>query len=246
LAIYHPGRKRVIGGVPSPWPLRRYVKLRVRPRSVPRIGQCNGTWVIGAEKMGNKREEWGGNTTNKNGKTGNAQWAKQYGVREIQQNGLLTCQLVSGRPETSMRKIVRRGRGRLGRSIGLGIFSLRRGPRANWTVRRSPLKSLPSVIEEGVKGRNPTSDCTGTYEMLKICWLATTEYTCYRHHKGKISLPGTTSLASIASSYSMKPKPFMSLISVIFPEPWLLKCSSTSCLVTVKKTQRRRRAPSKG
>lgn len=61
--------------------------------------------------------------------------------------GLLTCQLVSGRPETSMRKIVRRGRGILGRSIGPGMFSLRRGPRANCTVRRSPLKSLPSATE---------------------------------------------------------------------------------------------------
>lgn len=45
--------------------------------------------------------------------------------------GLLTCQLVSGSPETNMRKIVRRGRGMFGRSIGPGRFSLRRGPRAN-------------------------------------------------------------------------------------------------------------------
>lgn len=36
----------------------------------------------------------------------------------------------------------------------------------------------------------------------------------------------------MASSYSMKPKPFISLISVILPDPWVLKCSSTSCLVT--------------
>ena len=35
------------------------------------------------------------------------------------------------------------------------------------------------------------------------------------------SSPGTTSLASNASSYSMKPKPFMSLISVMFPVPSL-------------------------
>lgn len=58
--------------------------------------------------------------------------------------GLLTCQLVSGRPEIIIRKIVRRGRGRFGRSVGAGKFSLRRGPLANCTVRRSPLKSLPS------------------------------------------------------------------------------------------------------
>lgn len=45
-------------------------------------------------------------------------------------------------------------------------------------------------------------------------------------------LPGTTSRASMASSYSMKPKPFISLISVILPDPWVLKCSSISCLVT--------------
>ena len=34
-----------------------------------------------------------------------------------------------------------------------------------------------------------------------------------------LCLPGTTSRASIASLYSMKPKPFMSLISVISPVP---------------------------
>jgi hypothetical protein len=45
-------------------------------------------------------------------------------------------------------------------------------------------------------------------------------------------IPGTTSRASMASSYSMKPKPFISLISVILPEPWVEKCSSISCLVT--------------
>jgi len=33
--------------------------------------------------------------------------------------------------------------------------------------------------------------------------------------------PGTTSLASMASSYSMKPKPFMSLISLMVPAPSL-------------------------
>src|SRR5271170_2033971 len=35
----------------------------------------------------------------------------------------------------------------------------------------------------------------------------------------------------MASSYSMKPNPFMSLISVILPVPCVLKWSSISCLV---------------
>ncbi len=46
-----------------------------------------------------------------------------------------------------------------------------------------------------------------------------------------MNLLGTMSLASSASSYSMKPKPFMSLTSVILPVPWLLKWSSMSCFV---------------
>lgn len=45
------------------------------------------------------------------------------------------------------------------------------------------------------------------------------------------SLPGTTSRASMASLYSMKPKPFMSLISVMSPVPWDAKWASTSALV---------------
>ena len=48
---------------------------------------------------------------------------------------------------------------------------------------------------------------------------------------GSGSLPGTTSRASMASLYSMKPKPFISLISVISPVPWVAKCASTSALV---------------
>ena len=68
------------------------------------------------------------------------------GYPERDRFGLLTCQLVSGRPEICIRNIVRRGRGRAGRSVGPGKFSLRRGPRANCTVSRSPLKSLPSVM----------------------------------------------------------------------------------------------------
>lgn len=46
-----------------------------------------------------------------------------------------------------------------------------------------------------------------------------------------VDLPGTTSLASMTSLYSMKPKPFMSLISVISPVPWVAKWASTSALV---------------
>lgn len=45
--------------------------------------------------------------------------------------GLLTCQLVSGRPEICIRNPVRRGRGTALRSGGPGKASLRRGPRAN-------------------------------------------------------------------------------------------------------------------
>ena len=37
----------------------------------------------------------------------------------------------------------------------------------------------------------------------------------------------------MSSSYSMKPKPFMSLISVISPVPWVAKWPSTSALVAV-------------
>jgi hypothetical protein len=37
----------------------------------------------------------------------------------------------------------------------------------------------------------------------------------------------------MASSYSMKPKPFMSLISLIVPVPWVAKWASTSALVAI-------------
>ena len=37
----------------------------------------------------------------------------------------------------------------------------------------------------------------------------------------------------MASLYSMNPKPFMSLISVISPVPWVAKWVSTSALVAV-------------
>lgn len=72
------------------------------------------------------------------------------------------------------------------------------------------------------------------------------------------SLPGTTSRASMASLYSMKPKPFLqiklasdqalrrerglayiNLISVISPVPWVLKWFSTSALVAVSESGQR-------
>lgn len=48
------------------------------------------------------------------------------------------------------------------------------------------------------------------------------------------SIPGTTSRASMASLYSMKPKPFINLISVISPVPWVEKWPSTSALVATQ------------
>ena len=47
-------------------------------------------------------------------------------------------------------------------------------------------------------------------------------------------IPGTTSLASMASPYSMKPNPFMSFTSVMVPVP-SLKCAMTSSLVTASR-----------
>lgn len=38
----------------------------------------------------------------------------------------------------------------------------------------------------------------------------------------------------MASLYSMKPNPLMSLISVISPVPWVAKCASMSALVASK------------
>lgn len=55
--------------------------------------------------------------------------------------------------------------------------------------------------------------------------------------------PGTTSRASKASLYSMKPKPFMSLISVISPVPWVAKWASTSALVAVERVGSQRYGP---
>lgn len=93
-----------------------------------------GQRVVGSHRAVNIRAGWHPGNPERNGR------------------GLLTCQLVSGSPETIMRKIVRRGRGKAGRSVGPGKFSLRRGPRANCTVSRSPLKSEPSTRERQILG----------------------------------------------------------------------------------------------
>ena len=64
-----------------------------------------------------------------------------------------TCQLVSpGSPEICILCGVRLGRGAV-RSVAAKL-SRWRDPRANWTVRRSPLSSVPSVwgVRIGVRG----------------------------------------------------------------------------------------------
>ena len=103
---------------------------------------------------------------------------------------------------------MRRGRGAV-RSVLVKLSRLR-VPRANCTVKRSPMKSEPW------KAMSKISNCV---EPGKLGSYA--------------AIPGTTSRASIASLYSMNPKPFMSLISVISPVPWVLKWASTSALVAV-------------
>jgi len=95
------------------------------------------------------------------------------------------------------------------RSVLVKLSRLR-VPRANCTVKRSPMKSEPW------KAMSKISNCV---EPGKLGSYA--------------AIPGTTSRASIASLYSMNPKPFMSLISVISPVPWVLKCDSTSALVAI-------------
>jgi hypothetical protein len=52
------------------------------------------------------------------------------------------------------------------------------------------------------------------------------------HEKSSVfHIPGTTSRASISSSYSMNPKPFISLTSLMVPLPCWAKCASTSAFV---------------
>lgn len=64
------------------------------------------------------------------------------------EGGEQTCQLVSpGSPEICMRCGVRLGRGAVPgpRSLGVKLVSRGREPRANWTVKRSPRSSEPSI-----------------------------------------------------------------------------------------------------
>lgn len=101
--------------------------------------------VLGARSQG----PWLGRGSQAEGRNSLGRgWPGQWGpgFPKGEGGGLLTCQLVSGRPEICIRNMVRRGRGATGRSDGApGKFSLRRGPRANCTVNLSPLKSLPSA-----------------------------------------------------------------------------------------------------
>lgn len=85
------------------------------------------------------------------GKTEERQRPGGYGKRGMQQ----TCQLVSlGSPVICMRYGVRRGRGALRSWVGPKP-SRWREPRANWTVKRSPIKSDPSCrqISQDTMGR---------------------------------------------------------------------------------------------
>lgn len=155
---------------------------------------------------------------------------------------VLTCQLVSaGRPVILIRNAVRLGRGAV--RSWRAKFSLRgRDPRANCTTSRSPMKSDPSankhcqVFCQALPVRANASIHT---EGCIILALAATQMRV--DDALTRNLPGTTSRASIASLYSMKPKPFMSLISVISPVPWVAKCCSTSALVTAPVASQRRR-----
>lgn len=159
------------------------------------------------------------------------------GKRGIQQ----TCQLVSvGSPVICMRYGVRRGRGALRSWVGPKP-SRWREPRANWTVKRSPIKSDPSCrhISQDTTGRIEIRKGGGqgwsmTYGKLQCTVQVSHRGLCFRRmslQRATMNIPGTTSRASMASLYSMKPKPFISLISVISPVPWVAKWASTSCLV---------------
>lgn len=78
--------------------------------------------------------------------------------------------------------------------------------------------------------------------VAKIETLVSTQATATGNPGSQPCLPGTTSRASIMSSYSMKPKPFMSLISVILPVPWAPKWLATSSLVAAVMSERLARA----
>lgn len=123
---------------------------------------------------------------------------------------MLTCQLVSpGRPVICIRWAVRRGRG-CGRSGGPANSLRWRAPRANWTVKRDPLRSDPSSLPFSKTSRVLL---VAYYSRKAVKIISTGDaYKDFRR-----DLLGTTSRASMASSYSMKPKPFMSLTSAIVP-----------------------------
>ena len=74
------------------------------------------------------------------------------------------------------------------------------------------VRAIWKLVRHGMK-----TDCTAplrteSYSKVSKCCV---HKNLVRHENS----PGTTSRASIASLYSMKPKPFMSLISVISPVP---------------------------
>ena len=71
---------------------------------------------------------------------------------------------------------------------------------------------------------------SGRCMLTKICDQAS-QHQDEVQDQGRYDLRGTTSRASAASSYSTKPKPFMSLISLMVPGPSVKKLV-TSSLVT--------------
>lgn len=117
---------------------------------------------------------------------------------------------------------------------------------STWTRRRAAIRWAIEVFL--VTWSSSKLNCEAfSFEVTSICSKqlkrATTSWRRVAYEKLYLSLVilvcaqdlmdllGTISLASSASSYSMKPKPFISLISVILPVPWLLKWSSMSCFV---------------
>ncbi len=81
-------------------------------------------------------------------------------IQEPTKNGVsyLTCQLVSpGSPEICIRYAVRLGRGAV--RSGAAKVSRWRDPRANCTVKRSPIKSDPSSVDVVSAIESPYEDC---------------------------------------------------------------------------------------
>ena len=95
---------------------------------------------------------------------------------------------------------------------------------------------ISGLLASGGKvGEKHTESCRRTRQQLS--------YEAVTWRTGIRSSPGTTSLASNASSYSMKPKPFMSLISVMFPVPslkWVWMSSFVTVVVVVSESRQRR------